>query len=174
MSSTYIRRLIFSCDLWSSYLSEHFLEYDCGVSSLLQRVMVIAHLPGRSLSGFSLKLTFSSSCLFNSPGFHRIFDKLYNFAGYLVHFASLLSRFARPYHILFCCQSTPFLDFFVSFGCPWGWVDQCIVALSFLWFSLQYSFCSSGNISQLIKELKISLICAVSIFHIVGRHIIGL
>ena len=40
---------------------------------------------------------------------------------------------------------------------------------------LRYPFCSSRKIQRLINEYLIfSLICAVSIFHIIGRHFGGL
>ena len=53
MSSLYIRWLIFSCDLVSLYPPVHW------VASLLSQIlMVIAHLPGRFLAGFSPQVSF--------------------------------------------------------------------------------------------------------------------
>ena len=49
-----------------------------------------SRLPGISLTEVSPLLSFSSCYLFDSPVFNGILDKLYDFAGYLGHFKTIL------------------------------------------------------------------------------------
>ena len=77
---------------------------------------------------------FSSCCQFHSPVFPGIPDKLYDFFGYLVHFETVYNPILRDHIVcLFIVNRRYSCIFFVSFSSPWGCVDQCIVALLFLW-----------------------------------------
>ena len=67
---------IFSCDLLSLYFQCISWECNWVATSLLQIVMVIAHLPGIYLSGFLPKLSFfllQSNRLSSFPSFFRIY-----------------------------------------------------------------------------------------------------
>ena len=96
MSSMYIWWLIFSCDLLCIRWCISWVCDSVG-SSLLQIVMVIAHIQGRYLSGFSLQQSFSSCCQFPSPGFQVFLDKVYDFVGYFIHFETAYYPVLRDY-----------------------------------------------------------------------------
>ena len=96
--SMYIWWFVFSCDLVSLKPPIYFL---CMRSSLLQIIMVIAHLPGIYISGFSPQLSFFLLLLIQLHRFFNGFlDKLFDFFGYLVRFKTVYYSVLRD-HIVF-------------------------------------------------------------------------
>ena len=89
-----------------------------------------------------------------------------------IFFDGLFSSFPGPYYTLSLKLILAIVNFFDSFCSPWGWFDQCAVALlllcllaaSFPWISLRF----------INKSYISSLICVVNIFSIISRYVSGL
>ena len=107
MSSIYIMWLIFLTIYKVCIL--RCISYVCESSSLLQIVMVIAHLPGRSLSEFSPHQSFFHTLSVHSPIFHGILDKLHRMTlpDILYILRQSFIQLCGIYHIPFRSQSTP-------------------------------------------------------------------
>ena len=90
MSSMYIRWLIFSCDLQSLYPAVHFLSmWSSGNMAIIN---------SRDFSAYSWKIPLwicvlakllPPSCQPHSPGLHGLFDEVYDFMWYFVHFETV-------------------------------------------------------------------------------------
>ena len=78
MSSMYIKRLIFSCELQSLYPAVHFLSMWLSGNGDKHHLEIY-------FLGFSFQLSFSC-CQFSFPRFHGFLDKVYDFIWYFVHF----------------------------------------------------------------------------------------
>ena len=65
---------------------------------------------------------------------------------------TLLSNFVGPHRTLFCSQTTPYPRSAVSFCSPWGFVDQYIVVLWFIWF-----YCVIISILRVFSILSVAL-----------------
>ena len=86
----------------------------------------------------------------------------------------ILSSIVILYHMPFRNYSMSSLDFFFWFWSCWGSVDQCSIGLLCL-----VSPCSILSVLQwtlcgVLTTKKAPLFCAVSIFHIIGWHVMGL
>ena len=113
MLSMYIRWLIFSCDLWSSYPRVHFLRIS--LSSIIP--ITNSNSNGDSLFPWNIPLwIFALAKLFPPaiifPVFHCFHGELYDIVEYSCTFwDSQLSSFVGSYLMPFCCQSTRWQHF---------------------------------------------------------------
>ena len=131
--SMYNGWFIFSYDLLSLYPLVHFLSMG------LSGIIAITKSNGDSATLWKILLwIFTSIKLFplaisSNLQFSIVFLIDFMTSVYLFH---ILSQ-SIIYHCgsiiyNFCCQSTLKLDFYVSFGCSWGQVDQRIVDILYL------------------------------------------
>ena len=126
ISFMYITWFIFSCDLLSLYQPMHFL-CGCVISSLLQIVMVIVHLPGIYLFRSSLQPRFSLlvSIVF-SIKFMTSCDILYILRQYIIQLCG-----TKLYAVLLSIHAIARFFHFVLL--PLRMSHQCIAALIYLW-----------------------------------------
>ena len=106
MSSMYINWLIFSCDLLSLYPAVHFLSmWLCGI-------MAIMNSNSDSASPRKIPLWIFVTAKLFPPVVNSTFQVFMVFLWLHVIFCtfcgSLLSSFAKPYPMPFCCQSSLF------------------------------------------------------------------
>ena len=131
-----------------------------------QMVMIIAQLPGVFLPGF-----LSQQFLFFSSFFMVFSINLMSSSVRCVLWDNLLFSFVDPYCVQFCSPIHAIATFFGSrFALP-GYDLINLQCISYSSCSLWHHFCSLGNSQRLPCIYWISsLICAVSIFLVIGRH----
>ena len=95
-------------------------------------------------------------------------------SGILYIWCSLLSIFAGTYHMRFCSQSTPLVDFSVLSCCRLGWVNHCRVALLCLWILCSILSVPRGTICGLLASRKYLPLFVPLVFSTPVRHVMGL
>ena len=176
MLSMYIKWLIFFCDLVSLYTPVHFL------GMWLSGIIVITNSNGDSESPWKIPLgIFTSVKLFplavsSNLEFTLVFSINVVISMDILH---IFSRSCTVYYSALRYISYSFLlsihviaRFFISFYCPWRYIDQYIIALIFLWFPCGILYVPLGTV--LSEQQFSSLICTVIIFEFTGRHYTGL
>ena len=151
MSSMYIRWLIFSCDLLSLYPAVHFL------SMWLSGIIATINCNGDSASPWNIPVWIFASAKLLVLAVNSTFQvfmvfsmKFITSSDICTFCGSLLSSFAGLYHMPFCSQSRPELDFSVwSYSC-WGCVDLCRVTLLCLWIICSNLSFPQGTIHGLL------------------------
>ena len=139
ISFMYMILLIFSCNFVNLQSPVHFL------STLLNGVIAIKNSSYKSKSLYNISLCF---CFFI---YARVFLPLlilpssFHFVGYFVHFQILLSKFVGPYHRDSFYQPIALLQFSALLWLLWRCAGPYIIGHLFLFFCIQYPFCSSGN-----------------------------
>ena len=166
MSSMNIRWSIVSCNSWSLYPPVHFLSIWRWVATWL-----IINSNSDSASPwnisyyiFTLVKRFPHAVISTLQVFHFIFDNLYDFPGHLAHYPVLW------YYIIVVVKQA-IANFF---RLVWLYLRMCCSMYSSFpvpLVHLRHPFCSSGNNLRLVSKSKISQICAVNIFPIIGRHV---
>ena len=130
------------------------------------------HLLGKCLFGSLFQLSFFlllSDPLSRSSWSFRL--SLWLHVIFCTFWDSVLSSFVGLYHMPFCSQSRPELDFSVLSCSHFGWVDLCRVILLCLWIFCGILSVRQGTIRGLLASSKSFPLFALFVFStsLVGR-----
>ena len=142
-------------------------------STLLQRVVVIAHVPGIYFSRSSLHPRFCFLLLIPLSRFYWFYP-LSLWLRWICNtfWGSILFSFVGPSHA--CWLSIlAITKFSVSPWSRWGCIDQCRVVLCFFILCSILSATRQTILGLLASRKSIPFFWAVSIYHIIGRHVMG-
>ena len=152
MSSIYIRWLIFSCDLLSLYPAVHFL------SIWLSGIMAIMNSKDDRASPWKIPLWIFASANLLPPAVNSILQVFMVLSMKFMTSSDILyilrQCIIQPYHMPFCSQSRPELDFSVLSCSHLGCFDLCRVILLCLWILCGILSVRQGTIRGLLASSK--------------------